>query len=84
MDADEKPISAAEIVKDPDIVFGWMNQYVLLRDTSMTGTYKNLIEAINLIADRGWEALSIGGDYSGNLFALCRNTNYKRKNETQE
>jgi hypothetical protein len=84
MDTDEKPISASDVVKDPNIVFEWMNQYVLLRDSSMTGTYKNLIEAINLLAERDWEALSIGGDASGYLFALCRNTKYKRKNEVLE
>lgn len=84
MDADEKPISAVDVVKDPDIIFTWANQYILLSDTSITGTFKNLIEAINLMGDKGWEALSIGGDASGRLFALCRNTHYKRKNEPQE
>lgn len=81
---DERPVSAVDIVRNPDIVAGFINQYILLRDSSVNGTYRNLIEAINLIAERGWETLSIGGDYSGNLFALCGNTHYKRKIEPPE
>lgn len=79
---DEKlPISATEYVKDPDMCFAWTNYYILLKDTSAMGTYKNMILAVNLLAERGWEAESISGDASGNLFALVKNTHLKRKND---
>ncbi len=79
---DEKlPISATEYVKDPDMCFAWTNYYVLLKDSSSMGTYKNLNLAINLLAERGWEAQSIGGDATGYFFALIKNTHIKRKND---
>lgn len=77
---DDKPISASDIVKNPEIVYQFTNYYVLIKDTSVMATYKNLIEAVNLMAEYGWEAVSIGGDASGNMFALCRNTHFKFKN----
>lgn len=78
---ESKTISAAEYVKEPDICFTWTNYYVLLRDNSVMGTYSNLILAVNLLAERGWEALSAGGDASQGMFILVRNTTLKRKND---
>jgi|GEM_PF-1147441 hypothetical protein len=78
---EDEPISAKDFVSDPDDCFTWQNEYVMLRDSSLTGTFKNLILAINLLAARGWETVSVGGDSSQYLFALARNTYAKRKNE---
>jgi hypothetical protein len=78
---DDKPIAATEVVKDPALVYQLGNAYIMLRDTSVMGTYKNMIEAINLLAERGWETVSISLDGAGSMYALCRDTNFKRKNE---
>ena len=40
----------------------------------------NMIEAINIFGDYGWETVSMSVDSSSNMLALVRNTNYKRKN----
>jgi len=78
--ADEsKPINAKEIVDNPQIVLGFMSEYVMIKDSSMLSTYKNLIEAINILGEYGWETISMSGDAQNNMFALIRNTNYKRK-----
>lgn len=78
---DDKPISASEIVKNPDIVYQFTNYYILIKDTSMMARYKSLIEAINLMVERGWETESITNDGGGTMYALCRNTQYKFKNQ---
>jgi hypothetical protein len=77
-----KPLSSTEIVKDPDSVFRFTNAYIMLHDTSIMGSYKNMIEAMNLLAVRGWETLSIAVD-NGTMYALCRNTHFKHKNEAE-
>ena len=81
---DTKPMQAKDIVEDPESVYRFVNHYVLIQDSSMRGTYTNLIEAINLMAERGWEAVSLAGNSSGYMYALCRRTDFKRKNEMRE
>ena len=79
--ADEtKPITAKKIVDDPNLIMGLVSEYIMLKDTSMMTTYKNMIEAINILGDYGWETISMSVDSSNNMLALVRNTNYKRKN----
>lgn len=78
---ESKPIKASDIVREPDIVYNFINYYIMLVDTSITGSYKNLIEAINLLAERGWETVSLSRDSSGNMNALCRREYRKRKTE---
>lgn len=78
---EDKPIRATDIVNDPDIIDELTNQYVLIRDSSIMGSYKNLIAAINILGDYGWETVSLSGDANSNMFALCRNPYYKRKND---
>ena len=77
---DSKPISAGDIVKEPQMILGFLNQYIFIRDMSPMSSYKNLIEAINILGDYGWESLGIATDNSGYMYALVRNTNYKSKN----
>jgi hypothetical protein len=82
MMADEsKPITAKDIVDDPQIIMGFMSQYVMIRDTSMMSNFKNMIEAINIFGEFGWEAVSMSIDASNTMFTLLRNINYKRKND---
>ncbi len=78
---DEKPISASEIVKNPEMIYQFTNYYILIKDTSMMATYKNLIEAVNILAERGWETVGIANDGGGSMYAMCRNTQYKFKNQ---
>lgn len=79
--ADEtKPITAKEIVEDPNLILGLVSEYIMIKDTSMMTTYKNMIEAINIFGDYGWETVSISVDSNNNMLTLVRNTNYKRKN----
>jgi hypothetical protein len=78
-----KPMSCTEIVNDPDQVFRCTNAYIMLHDMSIMGSFKNMIEAINLLARRGWETVSISTD-NGTMYALCRNTHFKDKNEGVE
>jgi hypothetical protein len=80
---ESKPIGASDIVKEPDIILGFLNQYVLVRDMSPLSNYKNLIEAINILGAYGWESLSIASDAAGYMYALVRNTNYKQKNTAE-
>ena len=82
MPDESKPISATEIVDDPGLISTFLNEYVIIKDTSLMGTYKNLIEAINLFGEFGWEAVSMTNDNAtGGVMALMRNTRFKRKND---
>jgi len=78
--ADEtKPVTAKDIVNDPQLVMGFMSEYIMIKDTSMMSSFKNMIEAINIFGEFGWETVSMSIDSSSTMFALIRNTNYKRK-----
>ena len=76
---DQTPIDASKILEDPTLLDTAENLYVIVRNTSMMGTFKDLIEAINILAERGWEAISISVD-SNVMYALCRSPHFKRKN----
>ncbi len=78
---ENKSIPAADIVKDPESIYTLTNQYIMLRELSMMGSYNNTIEAINLLGDVGWEVVQLINDSSGTMYALLRNTQYKRKNQ---
>ena len=75
-----KPMGASEFVEDPDLVYSLINEYVLIRDMSVRSTYVNLIEAINLFSERGWDTVSLTMDNGGFMYALLRNMAYKHKN----
>lgn len=80
MSIDEgKPISASELVKEPEMIHGFLQEYIIIRDMSPLSSYKNLIEAINLLGEYGWESLGIATDASGYMYTLVRNKNYKHK-----
>ena len=76
---DQTPIDASKVIEDPTLLDTADNLYVLVKNTSVMGTYKDLIEAINVLAERGWETISISAD-SGTMYALCRSPHFKRKN----
>lgn len=81
-----KAIQASDIVKAPDEVLGLMQHYILVRDQSVfRSSFENMIQALNILADYGWEPVQMFyADGSSVMFALIENTNYKRKNETEE
>jgi hypothetical protein len=84
MTDESKPISASDIVDDPGLITTFVSEYVIIKDTSLMGTYKNLIEAINLFGEYGWETVSMTNDNaSGGVMALVRNTRFKRKREKE-
>ncbi len=78
---ENKAIQAADIVKDPEVIHGFLNQYILLRETSILGHFSNTLQAMNLLGDFGWEVVTQYQDAGGNLCTLMRNTQYKRKNQ---
>ena len=45
--------SASEIVSNPEKLLS-MQKYAILSDASVRGSYKSLIEAMNLMASAGW------------------------------
>jgi hypothetical protein len=76
---DQTPIDASKILEDPTLLDTAENLYVIVRDMSVMGTYKNLIEAINIMAERGWETLSISIE-NNYMYGLVRSPHFKRKN----
>jgi hypothetical protein len=76
---EQTPIDASKILEDPTLLDTAENLYVIVRNTSVMGTFKDLIEAINILAERGWETVSISTD-SGTMYALVRSPHFKRKN----
>jgi len=77
---ESKAIKAKDITDNPDEVYGLMRSHVLLTDSSMNATFSNLMDAVDILADAGWELVNITYD-GGYMFAMFKNPNYKRKNE---
>lgn len=69
--------SASEIVSNPEKLLS-MQKYAILSDASVRGSYKSLIEAMNLMASAGWRCVNMVA-VSATMFALMENTNYPLK-----
>ena len=78
---ESKAILAKDIVEDSAQIPAIMSEYILLKDSALSGTFSNLIVAINILADYGWHPISTTMDASSTIYALIHNTNYKRKND---
>ena len=77
----DKPIDALKIIEDPTLIDRTENLYVIVgSEPAYHGTYTNLVTAINILAKRGWETLSVSADRVGYVFALVRSPHFKRKN----
>ncbi len=74
-----KSIKAKDIVDDPDAVYGLMRSHVLINDSSMNATFSNLMDAVEILYDAGWEMINFSYD-GGYGFVMMKNPNYKRKN----
>jgi len=76
---ESKSIKAKDIVDDPDSVYGLMRSHMLLVDTSMTTSFSNMVDAIEILVNAGWDSVNMAYD-SGTMIVMMKNLNYKRKN----
>ena len=76
---ESKAIKAKQIVDEPDAIFALNRAYIMIMDTSMTMSFNNLMDAINIMNDAGWSVESMA-NYSSYMFVLMKNSNYKKKN----
>lgn len=79
---ESKAIAAKDIVDEPEDIYGLIGAYIIIYDTSMTGTFRNLPDALNILYDKGWEVASMSTDTSGRTFVIMKNTQYKRKSRS--
>lgn len=75
-----KAIKAKDIVDDPDDAYALSRSHIMLSDQSVGATFSNMIDAINIMHDMGWEVVSSTTNANSYMFVLMKNTNYKRKN----
>ena len=76
---DSKAISAKDIVKDPEFVYGLNRAIVMVIDTSMNSTFSNMVDALNILYDAGWEVEAMTTE-NYVMQVILKNTHYKRKN----
>jgi hypothetical protein len=76
-----KPIKAAKIVKNPALLDDITNTYVLLKDSTFIDNFEKLILAMNLLAARGWETVSIAGLGTTSMYALLRRVDEAKNGE---
>jgi hypothetical protein len=74
-------INAKDLLDDPDSMQSFQTPYLMVRDNSMMGTYKNLMTAVNWLFEYGWDVVSISRDDSGTMFVMLKNANAKRKRD---
>jgi hypothetical protein len=74
-------LEASKIVEDPTRLDRHDGAYVMVRDTSMMGTFTNLMDALNILAERGWRVVQMVNNESGTIHALLHNTYFKNKNQ---
>lgn len=77
-------LEASKIVENPAYLDGTSCLYVLVRDSSMTGTFKNLMDAVNILAERGWEVINLATHNNTTFHVLLRNPYLKQKNQHDE
>ena len=76
---ESKAVPAKDIVEDPDSVYGLMRSHVLISDLSMNATFSNLVDAVEICVEAGWDVVNMVYD-GGYMFVMMKNPNYKRKN----
>jgi hypothetical protein len=76
---DTKAIAAKDIVTQADTVYTLNRAYIIITDSSMTYTFSNMIDALNILYDAGWEVDGMT-TVEFAMQVIMRNTNYKRKN----
>jgi hypothetical protein len=68
----KKAIVASKVIKNPDFFLNPLPTYILLINDEGNPGQQNLIEAINLLADMGWEVVSTSMDSMNRMYALMR------------
>lgn len=68
----KKPIPASRLVKKPELIKELSGHYVMLRDRSGNNSYVNMLKALNLMAENGWEAMSVTHNSHGLMLALMK------------
>ena len=66
-----KPLKAADIVDNPAALQSISQNYVIIFDPSWGGTFLNMITAINLLDEHGWETKGIAHS-QGVMYALAQ------------
>lgn len=74
-----KAIKAKDIVDEPDEVYGLMRSHIMISDTSVNSTFSNLMDAIEIMVNAGWEVVNMTNNTTY-MFVLVKNLNFKRKN----
>jgi hypothetical protein len=80
-------IPASDILEDPDLMDRVEDPYVIVIQN--TGLYKagshrkNMLAAMTLMYDRGWETVNISFDFHVGLVALLKNPRAKNKNQPE-
>jgi hypothetical protein len=76
---DSKAISAKDIVKDPESAYRMNRAIVIVTDSSMTYSFSNMVDALNILYDAGWEVEATTTE-NYVMQVILKNTHYKRKN----
>ncbi|GAB5493906.1 MAG: hypothetical protein Phog2KO_41210 [Phototrophicaceae bacterium] len=76
---ESKAIVAKEIVENPDSIYSLMRSHILISDSSMNATFSNLMDAVEICVEAGWDVINMAYD-GGYMFVMMKNPNYKRKN----
>lgn len=68
-----KPIKVSDLLNELDALHDIPQNYIMLSDTSINGTFLKMIEAVNVIDEHGWEIVGIsdGGD-GMTMYAMAR------------
>jgi hypothetical protein len=75
-----KAIKAKNIVDNPDDAYALNRSHIILSDQSVGATFSNMVDAINIMYDFGWEVVSSTTNTNSFMFVIMKNDNYKRKN----
>ena len=62
----KESIEATELIKSISMIHQYIGSYLIIRDS---GTCVNLVKALNMLAEYGWEAINIT-TYGNFSFAL--------------
>lgn len=80
---ESKAIKARELVKSPKDIGRLTRPYVMLTDSSVNDTFDNLMDAIAMFADYGWEVTDMTTE-SMVMYVLLKNPHYKRKHRPDD
>lgn len=72
----KKPLKAAEVIQNPELIDQFSGPYAMIFDGSFLSglgipTHGRIVEALNVLDARGWQAVSIAND-RGTMFALVK------------